>query len=1177
VKARCKSTDLQWYSRPEMEFRILGPLDVVDGPRVVALPGAKHRALLAMLLLHANEVVSTERLTEALWDDEPPGTAQKALQVYVSQLRKVLDRERLLTKAPGYLIRVDADELDLTRFERLVREGMPREALELWRGPPLAEFTYADFAQSEIARLDELHLSCLEQRIDADLAAGRSAELVGELEALVANHPLRERPREQLMLALYRSGRQAEALTTYRDGRHALVEELGIEPGRSLRELEQAILRQDPALEVTPPPDDAAGGKAAPEPDARPLPTGTVTLFFADIEASTLLLQSLGAQYGAVLTRIRELVRAAIAEHGGSEVDWAGDGVFLAFERARDALAAAADVQQALEMEQWPESAQVRMAIGIHTGEPVRADDRYVGLDVHVAARICSAAHGGQVVVSQATRDVAIDASSDLSFRYLGDHRLKHVPTTQTLHQLVGPGLDEDFPPLSALGGSSLPALHHRLVGRRADLAAAQALLARSDIRLVTIAGPGGAGKSRLALEAASEAALHRPVHLVGLAPISDAALVPAAIANVVGVRESRGTPLTSLLAEALEGTGALLVLDNMEHLPGATADIAALLDRASDLDILATSRSPLRLRGEHVVPLSSLPTEDATTLFFELAEARGVQLDDESLAIVEEICRRLDGLPLAIELVTARLVLLSPRQLLAALDDGLALAMEGSPDFPERQRTLHATLGWSYALLTIDQRQLHGQLAVFAGGSALEDATAVAGSAPRVIADLEVLVSANLLRREAGDGLVRLSMLETVREDAVGRLAAAGKLDECRRRHAEHFLRFAERAEEGLAGAEQTDWLDRVEDELDNVRAALDWCLASGRAADALDAVSSLGRFWRAHGHASEARRVLARGLDQPADLPPEVRARALWTAAHEAMAQSDYLAAIPALEEALSLFRGLGDSRHAVFALCEIARALSSRDELDRAYEAGQSALELAESSGDDRACSAALDTLAMVAGYSERHKLAQEYSERSLALRRSLGDAILITSSTNTLGMAAMRAGDLDTAERAFTECLELARGLGEQLYVAAALCGLGEIALGRNLPQVADDHLVEALTLYTELGDERLRAECLHALGGVAAADGLPLDAARLWGAADALRERSGAVRTPEERAVDERFGAAVALAENADALARARAEGLVLQNDELDVLVESLKNASLATSVATNGGNSERSR
>jgi len=721
-----------------------------------------------------------------------------------------------------------------------------------------------------------------------------------------------------------------------------------------------------------------------------------------------------------------------------------------------------------------------------------------------------------------------------------------------------------------------LPALHHRLVGRSDDLARAKDLLARPDVRLVTITGPGGAGKSRLALEAASQAAVERPVHLVGLAPIADAALVLAAIAGVVGVRESPGGSLAEQLAEQLAGTGALLVLDNLEHLAGATADVATLLEGVTDLDVLATSRSPLRLAGEHVVPLGSLPVDDAVTLFYELAAARGVPLDEESRPTVQAICRRLDGLPLAIELVTARLVLLTPAQLLAALDDGLALTMEGPVDLPHRQRTLHATLGWSYALLTESQRQLHGLLAVFPGGTTLEDARAVAAPSDTFLIDLEALVTGSLLRREVNDGMMRLSMLETVREDAIGRLAAAGELAESRRLHAERFLAFAAEAEEGLAGPKQAGWLQRAEDELDNVRAALDWCLANGRVAEALEAVSALGRFWRAHGYASEARRRLARGLEQGAELPPDVRARALWTAAHEAMAQSDYAAAVPALEEALASFRELGDDRHAVFALCELARVHTSRDELDRAYQASEDALALAESVGDDRASSAALDTLAMVADYSGRHRVAQEYSERSLALRRSLGDAILITSSTNTLGLTAMRAGDFDAAELAFAECLELARGLGEQLYVAGALCALGEIALGRDQPDIAAERLVEALSLFRELGDERVSAECLHALGGVAAAAGRPLDAARLWGAAEALRERSGAVPTPEEKAVDERFAAAVAGEADVAALASARAEGMRLDDTELEALSRSLKNVPLVTSVSPDRAILERS-
>ncbi len=906
------------------------------------------------------------------------------------------------------------------------------------------------------------------------------------------------------------------------------------------------------------------------------LPTGTVTLLFADVEGSTRLLHALGGGYADVRARIRELVRAAVSHGTGCEVDWAGDGVFLAFERARDAVTAAADLQRALAAEPWPPSQEVRMRVGIHTGEPELRDDGYVGMDVHVAARICGAAHGGQVVVSRAARDVVGDEGGQLSFRRLGNHRLKDVPAPQTLYQLVAPGLEETFPPLATLGGATLPALHHRLVGRRRDLAETQALLSRPGVRLVTITGPGGAGKSRLALEAAAAAAVERPVHLVGLASISDPVLVPAAIARVVGVREAPGRTLVNLLADALGGTGALLVLDNLEHLPAAAADVAALLGSVTDLDILATSRAPLRLSGEHVVPLAPLPVDDATTLFLELAASHGIPLGDESLPAVREICRRLDGLPLAIELVTARLVLLPPAQLLAALGEGLALDMEGPVDLPARQRTLRATLDWSYGLLSESQRELHGLLAAFAGGSTLEDARTVAGSPAGFLADLEALVAGSLLRRDAGDGAVRLSMLETVREDAVARLAAAGTLDDARGRHAERFLAFADQAEEGLAGPEQADWLKRSEQELDNLRAALDWCLANGRVAEALQAVSALGRFWRAHGHVAEARRLLARGLEHADSLPDGVRARALWTAAHGAMAQSDFRAAVPALEEALALFRRLGDDRHAVFALCELARALCSQDELDRAEQAGEDALAVAERAGDNRAASAALDTLAMVAGYRGLHARAQALSERSLHLRRSLGDAILITSSTNTLGLAAMRAGDLDTAERAFTECLGLARGLGERVYVAAALCALGEIALGRDLPEVAAERLLEAHSLYRELGDDRIRAECLQGLGGAAAALGRPLDAVRLWGAADVLRERSGAVMTPEEKELDRRFAPLVAAQGEPEPLAHARATGRSLDSDMLDRISSSLVKPPAASKVVATGTIPERS-
>jgi tetratricopeptide (TPR) repeat protein len=408
------------------------------------------------------------------------------------------------------------------------------------------------------------------------------------------------------------------------------------------------------------------------------------------------------------------------------------------------------------------------------------------------------------------------------------------------------------------------------------------------------------------------------------------------------------------------------------------------------------------------------------------------------------------------------------------------------------------------------------------------------------------------------------------VREHAFARLEGQGLLADLRLRHAERFLALALAAEQELAGQDQAAWLRRLEEELDNIRATLDWLLANGRAEDVLRAVSALLRFWHAHGHVTEARRLLSRGMAKGDSLSPDVRARALWTTAHEAMAQSDYTAAIPALEEALEIFLELDDDRHAVFALCELARALSSQDQLTRAQEAGEKALAIAERSKDERAASAALDTLAMIADYRGDSAQAQELSEKSLALRRSLGDTLLVTSSMNTLGLAAMRAGNLDTAERVFGECLELARGLGEKVYMAAALCALGEIALARDEPGVAVGRLVEALGLYRELGNDRDCAECIHALGGAAAAFGRPLDAARLWAAADRLRHDAGAARTPEEKAVEARFARVVDTELTAAERERVRAEGASLDLSDVEALSLALADQGGPSSVVTTG-------
>jgi predicted ATPase/DNA-binding SARP family transcriptional activator len=1094
-----------------MDFRILGPLEVSSGEGPLDLGGRKHRALLALLLLNANRVVPVDSLVAALWDDEPPDSARKALQVYVSQVRKTIGKDRIATRPPGYLLHVERDELDLERFERLRAEGELDEALALWRGPPLSDFADDRFAQGERARLDELRLATLEERIERDLAAGRHRDLIGELDALSAEHPLRERLRAQQMLALYRSDRQADALDVYQHARAALVDELGIEPGAALRDLQQAILNQDPALDPQAPP---RGRAEMPTPvaldrhiTASTLPSGTVTLLFADIVSSTRLMRDLGDAFPGVRDRARRLIRDVVMEHGGREVDWAGDGVFLAFERASDAALAAAAVQRGLAAEPWDSDAYLRMRIGIHTGEPDLGPEGYVGLDVVVAARICSAAHGGQVVVSSTTRDVvAVDLPPGLSFRLLGRHRLKDIPNEEALFQLVAPGLEEAFPPLQTLGGPALPALHHRLVGRRGDLARIEELLERPDVRLVTITGPGGAGKSRLALEAAAAATVDRPVHLVGLASISDPELVPAAIARSLGVRETSGEPLLDTIAEALAHTRTLLVLDNLEHLAAAAGLVGRLLDGVRDLEMLVTSRSPLRLAGEHVLQLEPLPVDDAATLFVELAAARGVQLQDDWLPVVRAICERLDGLPLAIELVVAPLAVLPPAQLLQALDEGLALEMKAPVDLPERQRTLRATIDWSYGLISACQRDLHGALAVFSGGAPLDALRVVCDDVTAdLLGDLTALVDGGLARRELTvDTQPRFAMLATVREYALEALAARGRLEEMQTLHAEYYLAVAEHASGELEGGEQARWLDRLELDLDNVRAALGFAFESGRVELGLRIAAGLERFWRAHAHVGEARRWLAMGLARAADVPPEVRADALWTAAQQATAQYDWAAATELLEEVLPLYRASDRGREVVFTLSDLGWVAVVQDDLTRAASLCEEALEVARGLDDARAVSAALMNLGEVRSLQDDHAEARLLYDEALELRRTLGNPFLIADVTYNLAAAAFRAGDLERARDAAEESLATSRELHEAPHIAAAQFLLAELELKEGDLAGATGAISESLAIYTDLENESARAGCVVVLAAVAAAHSQYDEAARLVGAAESLR-------------------------------------------------------------------------
>ena len=837
----------------------------------------------------------------------------------------------------------------------------------------------------------------------------------------------------------------------------------------------------------------------------RELPAGTVTFVFADVEGSTRLLNLLGERFGPARLRMRELVREAAREHGGLEVDWAGDGVFLAFPRARDAVAAAARIHRSLAAEPWPDDAQHRLRIGVHTGEPELGEEGYVGIDVVIASRICAAAHGEQVVVSHATRDVSGDTPlAEGSYRPLGRHRLKDVPSAIQLFQLVAPGLREEFPPLKTLTATSLPALHHRLVGRDDALARVGELLDVQGARLVTITGPGGAGKSRLALEIAAGAALDRPVHLVGLAPVADAELVPSAIARALGVRESGSQDVLDAVGDRLEGSGALLFLDNLEHLPGASVYVGGLLDRAPDLQVLATSRTPLRLSTEHVLPLEPLSIEHATTLFVELAAARGVVLRPDALASVHEICRRLDGLPLAIELVAARLVVLPPAEIVRALEEGLALEMEGPIDLPERQRTLRAAIDWSYGRLTESQRLMHGAIAVFSDSASLDDARALAPDAATFLSDLEAIVGWSLVRSEAGDGVVRLSMLETVREHALERLHEVGVLEELRRRHAERFLALALTAEPELEGKEQATWFELLELEYDNLGAAVDWLLAADRVEDALLALSALERYWRGRAHVTEPRRLLAAALARSESATDSVRAPAMRTAGLLAAVQSDWKSAESAMAGALALYRSAGDRKEVVLALGYLTFFARLQGNTDYAKALAEEAVEISSELEDDRTRSAAVAALADVHSAQGEHALALARYEEARELRVRFGDPLLVTDAVYYVGMAAFHGGDPVRAHEAFSDALARARDLGEEPYVAAAqlMLALVELDLGDHVQ--AAQRALDALERYSHLGDDRSRARCVLVLAAATAEAGDAERAARLVGKAEALR-------------------------------------------------------------------------
>jgi predicted ATPase/class 3 adenylate cyclase len=798
------------------------------------------------------------------------------------------------------------------------------------------------------------------------------------------------------------------------------------------------------------------------------LPTGTITFLFTDIEGSTRMLQTLGDGWVTVLEEHNRLLRTAIREAGGLDVRTEGDAFFAVFRSAASAVTAAASAQRAVAAHHWPSDAPVRVRMGMHTGEGTAGGDDYVGLDVHRAARIASAAHGGQVLVSAATAELVGSLLPDgLRLHDLGKHRLKDLARPERIYQLRIDGLASQFPDIRSLETpSNLPTLRTSFVGRDRELARLKELLQGPG--LLTLTGPGGSGKTRLAIRAAGELtdSYADGVFFVALAPLHDPRLIPSTVADSVGARAEGGRPVQDILKEHLRELEVLLVLDNFEQVLAGAPLVAELLDVSPRLRVLATSREPLHVSGEQELPVppldlpepggstapDALERYEAVALFVDRAMAvdPDFRITDANALAVAELCRRLDGLPLAIELAASRAKLLAAQAILDRLEHSLEMLTGGSVDLPARQRTLRAAIGWSYDLLDDAEQALFRRLSVFAGGWTLEAAEATSDPGGEPGTDLldahGSLVDKSLVTRStAGSSGVRFGMLETIRAFAIEQLEASGEADATRDRHLAHFMDAAETAELHLRGVEQQRWLDDLEREHDNLRSALRWAIAAGHPQEGLRLAGALWRFWHLHGHLSEGRDWLVELLALPgSDERTAARAKALTALGGVSYWQEDLPTSRAAYEEALAIARELGDRPAEAEGVYNLAFLYAYEGDLPGAGARIEEARAMFEELGIMRGVADTIWMTAITTRLDGDISKARALAEESLRLHRQAEDRFGVTDALHILGRIALADGDLETAEASSLEALENDGRIGNRTGMGVVMDELAHVA-------------------------------------------------------------------------------------------------------------------------------------
>ena len=904
--------------------------------------------------------------------------------------------------------------------------------------------------------------------------------------------------------------------------------------------------------------------------------SAAITFLFTDIEGSTKLWESEPLRMADALSRHDRLCRAVVEERGGRVVKMIGDGLHAVFDDPASGVVAAVDLQHGMAAIGADCGIALKMRCGLHAGIAEERDSDYFGSTVNRAARIMGAAHGGQVLLSQAVVNVArvrLPAGTDVV--HLGRVRLRDLAAPEEVWQLVHGDLPRSFPALRSLDSTpnNLPHQLTSFIGRDKEMAEVKRLLCAT--RLLTLTGSGGCGKTRLTLQLAADSLERFPdgAWVVELAPLSDPGLVPRTAAMVLGLEEQQGKSITATLVEHLIDKRLLMLLDNCEHLLDACAVLAdSVLQRCPHLTILASSREALGIAGEQTYRVPSLslpdPREDHTPASVVPFEAMQLFIDrclkvrpdfrvtHENAATLVSICHRLDGIPLAIELAAARVRSLSVEEINRRLDHRFRLLTGGSRTALPRQQTLRSLIDWSYDLLQDPEKLLLQRLSVFAGGWTLDAAERICVGGHvgdgAVLDLLSSLIDKSLISIDQSEARSRYRLLETVRQYARERLVENGGAEAIRQRHRDYYLALAEEADKNLLGAEQADWLQRFEEEHDNLRSALEWSHGEARAQEDLRLCGAMHRFWFTRGYAAEGRQWCARILGKGAPAEPTLEyAKALHVAGGLAWYQTDYPAARTLLEESLALSRALHDRWGLARTLNSLGNLAIEQGDYPVAQALYEESLALWREVGDRRVAAGTLGNLALVAYECGDLAVARALSQEALALSRELRDEGRVARALSILGNVARDQGDLAAAWALNQDSLAIGRNLGDGDCVATSLYSLGVVAFLRGEFGHARSLYGESLAIRRELGDRQAIARVLEATAMLAAARSDSLEAARTWGAAERLREETGSPISPHDRSRNDRYatmarGAAV---DDEGAFARAWRQGREMSLNE----------------------------